>query len=94
MTPDGVLVMNLSGIKSRYVAHITSAQAAFAGPVRLVPVDGEDNVLLFAFGQQQAAALPDLLQQRARYLERRFGLAFSRYLARLRADEGIAEPVV
>jgi spermidine synthase len=87
MTPDGVLVMNLSGIKSRYAAHIRKVQAAFAGSVRLVPVDGEDNVLLFAFGRQQAAALPDVLQQRAHYLERRLGLEFSRYLGRLRAGE-------
>jgi spermidine synthase len=87
MTPDGVLVMNLSGIKSRYAAPIRSVQAAFAGPVRLVPVDGEDNVLLFAFGRQQPAVLPDRLRQRARYFERRLGLEFSRYLGRLQSDE-------
>ena len=92
MTPDGVLVMNLSGIKSRYVAHVTGAQAAFAGPVRLVPVESEDNVLLFAFGQQHSATPPNLLQQRARYLERRLGLEFSRYLGRLREGETFAEP--
>jgi spermidine synthase len=87
MTSDGVLVMNLSGMKRRYAAHIESVRAAFAGPVRLVPVDGDDNVLLFAFGQQQAAELPQIFQQRARYLERRFGLEFLRYLERLQAGE-------
>jgi spermidine synthase len=87
MAADGVLVMNLSGMKSRYAAHIENVRAAFRGPIRLVPVEGEDNVLLFAFGGQQPASLPDLLQSRARDLERSLGLEFSRYLARLQTGE-------
>jgi spermidine synthase len=87
LAPDGVLVMNLSGAKSRYPAHIRGVQATFPGPIRLVPVDGDDNLLLFAFGPQQAAGLPDSLQQRARHLERGLGLEFSRYLERLRAGQ-------
>lgn len=85
MTRHGVLVMNLSGEKSRYAAHIESLRAAFSGGIRLVPVDGEDNVLLFAFKYRQAAELPDFLQQRAVELEQDLGLEFSRYLKRLRA---------
>jgi len=87
LTPEGVLVMNLSGDKSRYAAHIDSVRAAFPGIVRLVAVDGDDNVLLFAFGRRQTAELPDLLQYRASYLEQGLGLEFSRYLARLRAGD-------
>jgi spermidine synthase len=85
LTANGVLVMNLSGLKDRYMAHIENLRAAFAGPIRLVPVDGDDNVLLFAFQQPQAADLPEFLQDRARYLEQGLGLEFSRYLDRLRA---------
>ncbi len=85
MTPDGVLVMNLSGLKSRYAAHVERLRAAFSGPIRLVPVNGDDNVLLFAFGPLQGAELPDFLQNRAHYLEQGMGLEFSRYLERLRA---------
>jgi spermidine synthase len=85
MTPEGVLVMNLSGDKSRYAAHIASLQAAFPGVIRLVPVDGDDNVLLFACRGRQVAELPDFLRHRALYLERGLGLEFSRYLERLRA---------
>jgi spermidine synthase len=90
MTGNGMLVMNLSGLKDRYTAHIESLRGAFAGPIRLVPVDGEDNVLLFAFQQPHAADLPDFLQHRARYLERGLGLDFSRYLERLRAGHLLA----
>jgi spermidine synthase len=90
MTSNGVLVMNLSGLKDRYMVHIESLRAAFAGPIRLVPVDGDDNVLLFAFQQPHAADLPEFLQRRARYLELGLGLDFSRYLDRLRAGHLMA----
>ncbi len=85
ITSNGVLVMNLSGLKSRYAAHVESLSAAFAGPIRLVPVDGDDNVLLFAFQQPHAAELAEFLPHRARYLEQRLGLGFSRFLERLRS---------
>jgi spermidine synthase len=87
MAPEGVLVMNLSGTKSRYVVHIERVRAAFHGRVRLVPVHGEDNVLLFAFGSQQQFELSDSFQSRARDLETSLGLEFSKYLERLRAGQ-------
>ena len=87
MTPDGVLVMNLSGLKSRYAAHVELLRAAFPGPIRLVPVNGDDNMLLFAFGQRHGAELPEFLQHRALYLERGLGLEFSQFLERLRAGQ-------
>jgi spermidine synthase len=90
MTPDGVLVLNLSGMKSRYAAHIENVRAAFPGPVRLVEVEGDDNVLLFAFSRPQVAELSDSHQRRATYFERGLGLEFSRYLERLRAGQVLA----
>jgi len=85
LTAAGVLVMNLSGRKSRYAAHIEGLRSAFDGAVRLVSVEGDDNVLLFAFRRRQMAELPEFLYQRAVALERRLGLQFSRYLEKLRA---------
>lgn len=87
MPPEGVLVMNFSGEKTRYAAHIRSLQLAFPEPIRLVPVGGDDNVLLFASRGRQVVELPDLLSQRAHYLERGLGLQFCRYLERLHAGE-------
>ena len=91
MMPGGVLVMNLSGRRSRYAAHVQGVQRAFPGLVRLVPVDGEDNLLLFAFGQRPASESLDRLHQRAQHLERCMGLEFSRYLERLRAGHVLDE---
>jgi spermidine synthase len=85
LTPDGVLVMNLSGEKSRYTAHVESLRDAFPGSIRLVPVAEGDNVVVFAFKQRRAAQLPDSLKRRAAYLEHGLGLEFSRYLERLHA---------
>lgn len=84
---NGLLVMNLSGQKSRYVTHIETLRAVFPGTIRLVPVDGEDNVLLFAVRGPALAALPEFLRHRAAYLQHGMGLEFDRYLERLRAGE-------
>lgn len=84
LAPDGALVMNLSGERSRYPVHIQSIREAFAGAVLLVPVEGHDNVLLFAFKLPQLIALPDTLHGRAAELEKELGLEFLRFLERLR----------
>lgn len=93
MMPNGVLVMNLSGLKSRYTAHIERIRTSFHGAIRLVPVGGDDNLLLFAFKGPHTAELPEFLQHRARYLEQGLGLEFSRYLERLRAGEVLTRTV-
>jgi spermidine synthase len=82
---DGLLVMNLSGDKSRYVPHIEALRTAFEGTLRLVQVEGEDNVLIFASTGDELVCLPPLLHHRAAQLQQSFGLAFARYLERLRA---------
>ena len=87
LTAAGVLVMNLSGQKSRYPVHIENIRAAFGGAVRLVPVQADDNVLLFAFKWRWLAQLPDTLRKRATDLEQDLGLEFPLFLERLRAGE-------
>ena len=85
LAPQGLLVMNVSGQKSRYALHIDSLRAAFPGVIRLVPVDAEDNLLLFASRRRELSELPDFLQEQAARLERGLGLEFSHFLKRLRA---------
>jgi spermidine synthase len=87
LTAQGVLVMNLSGQKSRYPIHIESIRAAFGGAVRLVPVPADGNVLLFAFKRRRLAELPDALRKRATRLQQGLGLEFPMFLERLRAAE-------
>jgi spermidine synthase len=90
LTAQGVLVMNLSGEKSRYPVHIESIRAAFGGAVRLVPVPADGNILLFAFKRRWLAKLPDTLRERATHLEQDLGLEFPMFLERLRAGELLA----
>jgi spermidine synthase len=58
LTAAGVLVMKVSGEKSRYPVHIENIRAAFGSAVRLVPVQADGNVLLFAFRRRRLAQLP------------------------------------
>jgi spermidine synthase len=84
LPPEGLLVMNLSGEKHRYVPHIEALRTAFEGAIRLVQVEGEDNVLIFASAGHELVGLPPFLHHRAAQLQQVFGLAFARYLERLR----------
>ncbi len=79
--------MNLSGLKERYTAHIESLRAVFGGPIRLVPVDGDDNVLLFAFRGPHAAELPRGSGTPGELSGTRAGAGVFRHLDRLRAGE-------
>lgn len=87
LSPSGVLVMNLSGQRSRFVAHIDKLRSVFPGSIRLVPVENEGNLLVFAFQNHGLKEMPASLPRRAAILEERLGLEFSRYLERLNAAE-------
>lgn len=84
LTPGGVLVVNLSGQKTRYPTHVESLRNAFDGTVVLVPVQSEGNLLLFAFKRPPFAEVAGALHGRATELEKALGLEFHRFLQRLR----------
>ena len=79
-----MLVVNLSGEKTRYAIHAQSLCKAFEGTVVLVPVQEEGNVLLFAFKRPRLAEVPGTLHDRAAELEEALGLEFHRFLQCLR----------
>jgi spermidine synthase len=83
LAPGGLMVMNLAGARSRYRAHIGFARDAFPGGTLLVPVEGDENRLLF--GLPTAPVLPSLpaLRARAAELARALDMEFPRYLRRL-----------
>jgi spermidine synthase len=83
LTPDGVLVVNLSGQKTRYPIHIECLRKAFDGTVVLVPVQAEGNVLLFAFKSPHLPEVLGTLHARATKLQGALGLEFHRFLQRL-----------
>jgi spermidine synthase len=82
--PDGVLVMNLSGERARYVPHLERLREACPGRVLLVPVVRDGNVLIFAFANPAATWAFESLEARAEELQSELALEFPRFLQRLR----------
>lgn len=83
--PRGVLVMNLAGERGRYTGHLELLCKACPGPVYLVPVEADGNVLIFAFTQPMHAAALESGEAKADVLQRQLDLEFPRFLQRLRA---------
>lgn len=83
--PDGLLVMNLAGARHRYCAHLEHLRKAFPGPVLLVPVEGDGNLLIFAFGRSGSGCATHIPDGVAEELESELALEFPRFLRRLRA---------
>jgi spermidine synthase len=85
LTPNGVLVLNLSGEPSRYDAHLQRVHEAFGNRTILVPVRAGENDLLFAFNSPHRPDAQEL-QERAQRLQAQLSLAFPRYLRLLLQD--------
>lgn len=81
---NGLLVMNLSGERTRYVSNINSIRAAFNERILLIPVKADGNVLLFAFKMETMPALQDEIDTLAEQLQQHLALEFPRFLERLR----------
>jgi spermidine synthase len=90
LEPQGVLVMNLSGRKDRFAAHIGRIREAFEGNAVLVPVHTDENFVLFAFKEPVLLTATTRYESRARSLERRFALEFPRYLRRISRGQVLA----
>jgi spermidine synthase len=85
LTPNGVLVMNLAGERGRYIAHLEKLRETCPGPVLLVPVLDDGNLLIFAFAQTGRAWTQELAETVAEDLQHELDLEFPRFLQRLRA---------
>jgi spermidine synthase len=83
LSPNGLLVMNLSGAPERYVVHIERIRAAFSGSTLLVPVVADDNLLLFTFKKRIPLPTTARYEWLAQRLQARLDLAFPRYLRRI-----------
>jgi hypothetical protein len=77
-------VMNLAGERSRYVSHVEKLRETCPGPVLLVPVEDDGNVLVFAFAQTTHAWTSQSAEAAAEELQRELTLEFPRFLQRLR----------
>ena len=83
LSPNGILVMNFSGVTERYVLHIKRIRAAFDGSTLLVPVIADDNLLLFAFKKRIDLPTTAKYESRAQRLQAQLALEFPRYLRRI-----------
>ncbi len=87
LTPDGLLVMNLSGRRDRFAPHIERIRDAFEGNALLVPVPADDNTLLFAFKGPVPLSMTKDFQARAEMLRSKLSLEFPKYLRRISQGE-------
>ena len=72
---------NLAGERGRYGAHLEKLRK---GPVLLVPVEADGNVLVFAFAQPASMWTLESVEARAEELQSDLALEFPRFLQRLR----------
>jgi len=84
LSSHGVLVMNLAGERGRYVAHLEQLRETCPGPVLLVPVEDDGNVLIFAFARTERAWTSQVAERAAEELQHDLELEFPRFLQRLR----------
>ncbi len=83
MHPDGMLVVNMTGLDNRRSAMLRAASEVFANQQLRVKVRG-GNHLLFAFNAPRRVINWPVIQQRARNLEQLHGINFPMFACRLR----------
>ena len=81
---DGVLVINFMSDDPGLSAYVRRLAAAFAGRIVCLRAIGEDNIVVFAFRDDPGVITPTSLLGRAIALERKHGLEFRTFAARLR----------
>lgn len=80
----GVLVLNLMNDDPKLDERIARLERAFGGAVLALPALTDPNVIVLALKDTPPSIPWDELARRAHALERRFGLAFPRYVPRLK----------
>lgn len=84
LAPGGVFVTNWWSGDKRYVTFLERLLGVFDGRVLELPAASHGNVAVMAFNQPPAHTRWTALEKRAGELERRFGLEFGDFVARLR----------
>ncbi|MCC6534965.1 MAG: methyltransferase domain-containing protein [Burkholderiales bacterium] len=81
---DGMLVINFMSDDPGLRAYLRRLAAAFEGRLACLRAAGEDNIIVLAFGDDPGALTPASLAGRAIALQRRYGLEFRDFAARMR----------
>jgi spermidine synthase len=80
---DGVLTVNLWSSDPRFDSYLQRIERAFDSRVVCLPAERRGNVAVFAFVRSPEVTAWDALRQRARQLEKAYGLEFLRFVGRL-----------
>jgi spermidine synthase len=80
----GVLVVNLWGSDRRFNDYLRRIESAFPAGTFCLPADKPGNVIVFAFRDPPGSPRWDELDVKARELESRYGLEFSRFVQGLK----------
>ena len=81
----GVVVVNFMNDDPKLDDYLQRLERAFGGAVLAVPALYDPNIIVFAFRGAPPSIAWSTLRSRAERLEARYGLAFTRYVSRLRA---------
>jgi len=84
LTPNGIFVSNWWSGDKRYVTFLERLLGVFGGRVLELPAQSHGNVAVMAFNQTPEVIQWDALEKKADQLERRFGLEFCDFVARMR----------
>lgn len=83
LSRNGVLAMNFSGQGDRYVDNIRAIRRAFRNRMVLVPVQDNENLVLFAMKRPVPRAITKELDAAATRLQMQLQLEFPRYLQKI-----------
>jgi spermidine synthase len=86
LTPAGIFVMNVCGIRESRAAHLLRIRQVFGEDIFTLPVKPDGNVIVFALKEGSAAIRAEQLAATALDLKRQVGLDFPRYARRFVLD--------
>jgi spermidine synthase len=84
LTRRGMLVANMVGAKTEYAAHLEMIADAFRGNIIVLPIESDDNCVVFAFRDASFEPRWRWIETQARAMHKRYGLDFPMFAARLK----------
>ena len=84
LTHRGMLVANMVGSKTEYGAHLEMIADAFRGNLILLPIESDDNCLVFAFRDESFEPRWRWIENQAKGMRSRYGLDFPMFAAKLK----------
>jgi len=84
LLPGGVLVVNLAGYATERADHLATIRSVFGDDTLVVPVDEDDDDIVFAFATTAFEPRWRWMESQAEPMRRRYGLEFPQLARRLK----------